>query len=60
MNIEADKFYTENDIAEFFNVELTTVRSWRYKRLPPLYIKMNRAVRYLGQDIIDYINENRS
>jgi hypothetical protein len=52
MLINENEYYTEQQLADHLQLKLTTIRSWRLKKLPPNFIKFNRAVRYSGKEIL--------
>lgn len=54
---------TEEEFAWWLDIELPTLRNWRYEGLIPSYVRVGRdergPVRYTHQDIRNYINSRR-
>lgn len=50
--------YTEKDVADMLKISVRTLRHWRYrgKDLGPRYYKAGRAVRYMGNDINQWLS----
>ena len=46
----------ERDAANFIGLSVATLRAWRYRGKGPRYVKFGRAVRYLEEDLLDFIN----
>ncbi len=45
----------EQEVAEILNVEVATLRRWRWAGQGPQFIKVEAAVRYDPQDLENYI-----
>lgn len=48
-------FLTERDIARLAGVSLGTVRRWRQRKQGPPSIKLGALVRYVPEDVIEWI-----
>jgi predicted DNA-binding transcriptional regulator AlpA len=49
---------TENETAERLGLSVATLRAWRAKRFGPRFAQFGRAVRYMHQDIDEFITAN--
>lgn len=54
----AGTLLTEAQAADFLNVSVRTLQSWRVKGGGPLYGKIGRSVRYRQSDLNTYVEEN--
>ena len=52
-----DKLWTTEQVADFLRVSLKTVFNLRKKGLP--YVQLGGAVRFIPQEIKDYLSTNR-
>ena len=50
---------TESEAASRLGLKVATLRAWRHQGKGPAYVRLGRAVRYLGIDIDDFLNSNR-
>lgn len=58
--IEADKFYTTAEVAEFLNVKTTTLKKWRHiGKFNPPYHKFGGGVRYQGSALQTWVDGNK-
>lgn len=59
-NINARELYTPKQVSAILKVSVARLRDLRWKKKPPHYIKLGNApkaqVRYLGQDLLDYLS----
>lgn len=54
-----DVLLNENEVAEILKVSVSTVRSWRFKKVGPIYVKLAAGtVRYTHSAISEYIAKN--
>ena len=49
----------EQEVADFLNLKVATLRRWRWSGDGPPFIKLNGAVRYSEADLRDYIDSQR-
>ena len=49
----------EAEAAEILNVEVATLRRWRWARRPPRFVKIGAAVRYDPADLEAFIEAGR-
>jgi predicted site-specific integrase-resolvase len=55
----AGSLVTEVEAAGILRVSLTSLRRWRRQGRGPVYRKLNRAVRYRPEDLMDFIASAR-
>jgi predicted DNA-binding transcriptional regulator AlpA len=60
----ADQFHiprplTESEAAELIGVKPQTMAVWRSKGTGPPYLKTGRSIRYLNEDIKEYLQQRR-
>ena len=41
----------EYEVAEILNVSVKSLQNWRWRGLPPAFVRINGAVRYRREDI---------
>lgn len=58
MKIDPDTLYAAEDTSAILNAPQTTLSNWRYRGGGPRFIKTGRLVRYRGQDLLDYLEQN--
>ena len=46
------------ELAEYLQVELSTLRDWRYKGIGPSFVRTGRSVRYRPADVDEWIDEH--
>ena len=49
------RLLTESQVAEFLNLQVATLRRWRWAGQGPKFIKVGAAVRYDPQQLKDYL-----
>jgi hypothetical protein len=54
---EPEQYLTDAQLAERLNVTVNTVRSWRFRKTGPAYVKMNRIVRYPASAVDEFLAE---
>jgi len=47
-----ERLLREQEVAEIYNVGLSTVQQWRLKGIGPRYLKLGKSVRYRQADIL--------
>ena len=52
-----DQFLTDVELAKRLNVSINTVRSWRFRKTGPQYVKMNRIIRYPVSGVETFLAE---
>jgi predicted DNA-binding transcriptional regulator AlpA len=50
---------TEAEAAQRLGLKVATLRAWRHLGRGPAYVRLGRAVRYLGTDIEEFLRLNR-
>jgi predicted site-specific integrase-resolvase len=58
-NNSTQSLVTEDEAASILRVSLTSLRRWRRQGRGPVYRKLNRAVRYRLDDLMDFIASAR-
>ena len=53
------EFYTPDEVAELLRVKKLTLANWRNKGKGPKYIKIGNMVRYLIDDVKEFMKGNR-
>ena len=48
---------TEKDAAEALCLSVLTLRTWRFQKTGPRYIKLGSAVRYANADLAEYVQQ---
>ena len=56
---EADRLLKEGETADILNLEVSTLRRWRWSGDGPPFIKLGGAVRYRRSDLEAYIEAQR-
>jgi hypothetical protein len=56
--LEAEKYYTEGEVAKLFKIAKATLRKRRWLGLPPEFVKFGRAVRYPGAGLLRMISRS--
>ena len=57
-NADTDSAINEVQVALRLGVSASVVRAWRYRNRGPRFIKLGRAVRYLPEDVDQFIAAN--
>lgn len=52
-------FYSEDETAQFLDVSIPTLRTWRHRKQGPAYYKIGGKVRYKPEDLQSFVNESR-
>ncbi|SHL18856.1 transcriptional regulator, AlpA family [Desulfatibacillum alkenivorans DSM 16219] len=52
-------FMNEQEVSRLTGFALPTLRNWRSMGAPPAYHKIGRSVRYLRQDVLDFMESHR-
>jgi hypothetical protein len=50
---------TEATAAVRLGLKVATLRAWRHQGRGPAYVRLGRAIRYLPEDIGDFLRANR-
>jgi excisionase family DNA binding protein len=50
---------TERQAAERLGLKVATLRAWRHQRRGPAFVRLGRAVRYLREDVEEFLRANR-
>lgn len=58
-NRKAVSALTEREAAPVLNVSVRTLQQWRLRGTGPAYCKLGRSVRYMLQDLHDYLEQGR-
>ena len=54
-----DKLLTEKQAAEKLSIQPSTLRTWRFHRRGPNYLKIGGAVRYEESEIVSFFDKSR-
>ena len=55
---DQDSLLTEAKAAKFLAVSVRTLQAWRTKGIGPPFVRLGRAVRYMRQALLDWLNAN--
>lgn len=58
LNVNQERLLTEKDVADRLNVNVQTLRNWRFQGRNLPYVKIGRSVRYKDGVVADFIEEN--
>jgi predicted DNA-binding transcriptional regulator AlpA len=50
---------TEVEAAGRLGLKVATLRAWRHQGRGPAFVRLGRAIRYLGSDIDEFLTSNR-
>ena len=50
---------TELEAAGRLGLKVATLRAWRHQGRGPAFVRLGRAIRYLGSDIDEFLTANR-
>ena len=50
---------TEIEAAGRLGLKVATLRAWRHQGRGPAFVRLGRAIRYLGSDIDEFLTSNR-
>ena len=50
---------TEIEAAGRLGLKVATLRAWRHQGRGPAFVRLGRAIRYLGSDIDEFLTTNR-
>jgi hypothetical protein len=50
---------TESDAAARLGLKVATLRAWRHQRRGPAFVRLGRAIRYLANDLDEFLKANR-
>jgi len=61
MSINPQEIYTQNEVIDLLKTSLSFLESRRRNNKTPKYIRFGktRMIRYLGSDLLDFINEQK-
>ena len=59
MSLSNSKLLREQEVAERLGVSVRTIQHWRLVGGGPVFIKVGRCVRYAGEDLTEFMNEQR-
>lgn len=54
--VQSDHAMNEVEAAGLLGLSVTTLRAWRHQGRGPRFVRFGRAVRYLTEDLGDYID----
>ena len=55
MNDPQSRALTEREVAARLGLSVATLRTWRMRHTGPRFVRLGRAVRYLENDIDEYV-----
>jgi hypothetical protein len=55
---DPDALFMEAEAANFLNLSIRTLQSWRVKGGGPLFVRAGRAVRYRRRDLLAWMDSN--
>jgi predicted DNA-binding transcriptional regulator AlpA len=58
MNEHQTRALTEQEVAARFGLSVATLRAWRWKRKGPRFVRLGRAVRYMPDDLDQFLAVN--
>ena len=58
INDDIDSLLREELAADFLNLSVRTLQSWRLRRAGPPFVHVGRAIRYRRRDLIAWIEAN--
>lgn len=58
-SIDRQQALTETEAAQRLGLRIGTLRAWRHYRRGPAFIRLGRAVRYLAEDLDEFVRANR-
>ena len=53
------KLLDEKAVSEIYGIPLSTLRSWRFRKVGPVYYKIGSSCRYRETDIEGYLEQCR-
>jgi hypothetical protein len=56
---ETIKYLIENEVSMMLSMSIQTLMNWRFQGKGPAYTKAGRAVRYLYDDIVSFMEERK-
>ena len=56
--VNMPKLLTEEEAAEFLQIPVRTLQSWRYRKQGPAYVKMGHAVRYRVELLDTWVDQH--
>jgi excisionase family DNA binding protein len=56
---DANQPLTETEAAARLGLKVATLRAWRHQGRGPAYVRLGRAIRYLANDIDEFLHSNR-
>lgn len=59
MSEREDPLWEDEEVAEYLDVSVDTLRTWRHKGGGPVFAKAGRKVRYFKSDVIAWLREHR-
>lgn len=61
LGIDPDKLYSTSEMADITGMSAAAYEAWRLRADPagPPFVRLGRAVRYVGSDVIAWLSNNR-
>lgn len=53
------KLLTEKEVAELLNLQPATLRTWRYNKRGPKFVRVEGAVRYRLEDVLSCVEDGQ-
>ena len=58
MSLKRERPVNERAASEMLGLSVATLRAWRHRRTGPRFVRFGRAVRYLVQDLEQFIQDS--
>lgn len=58
-SLTTKRVYTTDEFAELLGIRALTLHRWRWKEEGPAFVRIGSAIRYLAEDIEDFLARNR-
>lgn len=52
-------YLSPKEVEELFNLPMTTLEKWRYRKIGPPYLKLGKLVRYRSDEVESWIERHR-
>jgi excisionase family DNA binding protein len=60
MNDAMPRAMTEREVAAHLGLSVATLRAWRLRRKGPRFVRFGRSVRYLEDDLRQFVESSRA
>lgn len=60
MNLDDEKFYTTDEVANILRLKPTTLRTWRREKRGPESLQIGKKILYSGKSILIFLKKARS